>query len=143
MQVKGTCIVCYKNSTKYLECCNQYLCDYCLNRWLKINNSCPHCRNENVISKSNYLKFNFKEFNNNKYILIKIISADSVVIPELIKVIGSNNFNLNINKQILLKKLRPGYSLKFKFDNLKTLFTLSNKKNLYYYEHYSIIMNSI
>ena len=47
------CVICYEFiKTKNTECCKQTLCKECNKKCGKINNNCPHCRNQTVYNKN-------------------------------------------------------------------------------------------
>lgn len=46
---KYKCVICASllNNPLLTECCGGHFCNDCLNKWLKSNKTCPHCRKKN------------------------------------------------------------------------------------------------
>lgn len=69
----NNCSICLKklentnNNTTFTTICNHEFHYICIQRWIKINNSCPSCRRENICSNPEKYISNNNYYSRNKY----------------------------------------------------------------------------
>ena len=92
------CLICFKNGSNKMDCCEAYFHIECLKKWFKNNDKkCPHCQAKLKLIKKSSLDWQNMVFD--IILLILVIKFNSIILTFILYMKNTNINNENIQEK--------------------------------------------